>query len=117
MPLSPQQVHYVAAALIFGVGVLNYVGVKKASAVPTWPPRSKYGALLGLVVLAFTAPTGSTATSARSGPAASGMSALATAMVSVMWAYDGWADLSYMSGEIKDPARNLAPGAHHRHPR
>jgi len=24
-----------------------------------------------------------------------------------MWAYDGWADLSYMSGEIKDPSRNL----------
>jgi basic amino acid/polyamine antiporter, APA family len=24
-----------------------------------------------------------------------------------MWAYDGWADLSYMSGEVKDPARNL----------
>jgi APA family basic amino acid/polyamine antiporter len=35
------------------------------------------------------------------------LSALATALVSVMWAYDGWADLSFMSGEIKDPARNL----------
>jgi amino acid transporter len=36
-----------------------------------------------------------------------GLSALATAMVSVMWAYDGWADLSFMSGEVKDPGRNL----------
>jgi APA family basic amino acid/polyamine antiporter len=24
-----------------------------------------------------------------------------------MWAYDGWADLSFMSGEIKDPSRTL----------
>jgi amino acid transporter len=28
-------------------------------------------------------------------------------MVSIMWAYDGWADLSYIGGEIKDPGRNF----------
>jgi amino acid transporter len=27
--------------------------------------------------------------------------------VSVLWAYDGWADLSYAAGEVKDPQRNL----------
>jgi amino acid transporter len=32
---------------------------------------------------------------------------MATALVSVMWAYDGWADLSFMSGEVKDPGRTL----------
>jgi amino acid transporter len=25
----------------------------------------------------------------------------------VLWAYDGWADLSYAAGEVKDPQRNL----------
>jgi amino acid transporter len=29
------------------------------------------------------------------------------ALVSVLWAYDGWADLSFISGEVKDPRRNL----------
>jgi basic amino acid/polyamine antiporter, APA family len=29
------------------------------------------------------------------------------AVVSVMWAYDGWADLTFMAGEVKDPDRNL----------
>jgi amino acid transporter len=29
------------------------------------------------------------------------------ALVSVLWAYDGWADLAFISGEVKDPARNL----------
>ena len=29
------------------------------------------------------------------------------ALVSVLWAYDGWADLAFISGEIKDPERNL----------
>jgi len=27
--------------------------------------------------------------------------------VSVLWAYDGWADLSFASGEVKEPQRNL----------
>jgi amino acid transporter len=29
------------------------------------------------------------------------------ALVSVLWAYDGWADLSFVSGEVKDPERTL----------
>ena len=29
------------------------------------------------------------------------------ALISVLWAYDGFADLSFASGEIKDPQRNL----------
>jgi len=29
------------------------------------------------------------------------------ALVSVLWAYDGWADLAFISGEVKDPERNL----------
>ena len=28
-------------------------------------------------------------------------------MVSVLWAFDGWADLSFVAGEVKDPRRNL----------
>ncbi|NCW46496.1 MAG: amino acid permease [Gemmatimonadaceae bacterium] len=29
------------------------------------------------------------------------------ALVSTLWAFDGWADLSYNAGEVKDPQRNL----------
>jgi len=32
------------------------------------------------------------------------------ALVSILWAYDGWGDLSFASGEVKDPARNLPRG-------
>src|SRR5690606_2038623 len=28
-------------------------------------------------------------------------------LISVMWAYDGFADLTFASGEVKDPQRNL----------
>src|SRR5712692_8938896 len=39
------------------------------------------------------------------GPVRSGLFGLA--LVSVMWAYDGWGDLSFVGGEVRDPERNL----------
>lgn len=107
VPLSAAQVHWVAAALIAGVGLLNYFGVRKAASVTNLATAVKYLALVALVVLAFTAPTGNAGHFSPAWSGAVSISALATAMVAVMWAYDGWADLSYMSGEIKDPSRNL----------
>jgi amino acid transporter len=35
------------------------------------------------------------------------MGSAGLALVSVLWAYDGWGDLSYVAGEVKDPQRNL----------
>jgi amino acid transporter len=29
------------------------------------------------------------------------------ALVSILWAYDGWADLAFVGGEVRDPQRNL----------
>lgn len=107
VPLSPVAVQRVAALLILVVGILNYLGVKKASAVTNIATAVKYGALILLVVFAFTSPTGSVRNFSPVWSGAISMSALATVMVSVMWAYDGWADLSFMSGEIKDPSRTL----------
>jgi basic amino acid/polyamine antiporter, APA family len=33
--------------------------------------------------------------------------AFGLAMVAVLWAYDGWSDVGFVSGEVKDPQRNL----------
>jgi amino acid transporter len=100
-------INLVAAMLIAFVGLLNWIGVQRAAAVTNVATVVKYGALVLLVVLAFSAPTGSPANFAPFWTGALSLSALATAMVRVMWAYDGWADLSFMSGEVKDPGRTL----------
>ncbi len=39
------------------------------------------------------------------GPVDAGLFGLA--LISVLWAYDGFADLSFAAGEVKDPQRNL----------
>jgi len=46
-----------------------------------------------------------TTAAAPSGSIAIGSMGLA--VVSILWAYDGWGDLSFASGEVKDPQRNL----------
>jgi APA family basic amino acid/polyamine antiporter len=105
--LTPQQVHYVAAVLIFSVGVLNYIGIKRAAAVIGVATLAKYFALVALVFLAFATGGGSSANFSPVWAGTVGLSAVASALVPIMWAYDGWADITYMSGEVKDPGRTL----------
>jgi amino acid transporter len=59
------------------------------------------------VLLAFTAGQGSVSHfSPAWGPGIS-VSLIATALIAIMWTYDGWADLSFMGGEVKNPGRTL----------
>ncbi|HEY3784309.1 MAG TPA: amino acid permease [Steroidobacteraceae bacterium] len=105
--LSPTDVRHVAAAAIIVIGALNYVGVRRAAVVMTVATAAKYAAVMALGVLAFTA---SPAGASRFSPAwGSGLhpSLLVSALIPVMWTYDGWADLSFMGGEVRNPQRTL----------
>ncbi|MBV9344472.1 MAG: amino acid permease [Gammaproteobacteria bacterium] len=109
-PLSAFQVREVAALAILAIGVLNYVGVQRAAALQNLTTALKYAALFGLGLLAFTARGG---TAAHFSPAFSGglpLSLLASALIPVMWTYDGWADAGAVAGEVRDPQRNLPRG-------
>lgn len=106
IPLSPRAVQYVAALVILAVGLLNYIGVKRAGAVMNVATVAKYGAMVLLVLLAFGSGTGDAGHFASHGTGFQ-LSLMGTAIVPIMWAYDGWADLTYMSGEVKDPNRTL----------
>jgi amino acid transporter len=107
IPLSPRAIQYVAAGVIIVVGTLNYLGVRRAAAVMNVATVAKYAAMVGLVVLAFSIGAGDWG-HFRSVPGpAIRVSAVGTALVSIMWAYDGWADLTYMAGEVRDPGRTL----------
>jgi basic amino acid/polyamine antiporter, APA family len=105
--LGPEQVRWTAAAAVLLIGLLNYLGVRSASRFMNLVTALKYGSLAGLALLAFTSPSG---TLAHFTPAWSGgldLSLLATALIAIMWTYDGWADLSFVGGEVKNPARTL----------
>ena len=99
-------VHYVAAGAIVLTATLNYVGVRWSSLVLNLTTGAKYGALVLLVLLAFVVGQGDfghfSGVAGTVQPASFGL-----ALVSVLWAYDGWGDLSFVGGEVRDPERNL----------
>src|SRR6266566_4539390 len=99
-------VHYVAAGAIAITATLNYLGVRWSALVLNASTAAKYGALLLLVLVAFAAGRGSmTHFTAPGGTLSGGLFGLS--LVSVLWAYDGWGDLSFVGGEVRDPERNL----------
>jgi APA family basic amino acid/polyamine antiporter len=107
IPLTPRQIQYVAAGVIIVVGTINYIGVKRAALVTSIATVAKYGSLIALVLLAFTSGRGEVAHFTPAWSGGLNWSAVGIALVSIMWAYDGWADLTYMAGEVRDPARVL----------
>ncbi len=99
-------VHYVAAGAIAVTATLNYVGVRWSALVLNASTAAKYGALVVLVLLAFVTARGNFAHfAAPAGTLSGGLFGLS--LVSVLWAYDGWGDLSFVGGEVRDPERNL----------
>jgi len=107
VPLVAVHVRIAAACAVALIGAINYVGVQRAAAVLSATTAVKYAVLLGLGLLAFTARGGSAAHFVPAWPARAPWSALATALILVMWTYDGWADAAFVAGEVKDPQRNL----------
>jgi len=99
-------VHYVAAGAIVLTATLNYVGVRWSSLILNLTTGAKYGALVLLVLLAFVVGQGDFGHFTQVGGAVRpGFFGLA--LVSVLWAYDGWGDLSFVGGEVRDPERNM----------
>lgn len=104
-----QYARYVAAGAIALTASFNIVGVRYGTAVTNLTTIAKFGGLafIVLVALALGLPkTGGHFTPlVPEGSFVVGSAGLA--LVSVLWAYDGWGDLSYVAGEVQDPQRNL----------
>jgi amino acid transporter len=102
-------VHYVAAGAILLLAAFNYVGMKWGSLVQNLTTLAKTGALLLLIVLALA--IGLPETGGHFTPAipegSFTFARFGLALVSVLWVYDGWGDVSFVAGEVKDPERNL----------
>ena len=100
---------YLAAAAIVFAATVNILGVQLGAALAGISTVAKFGALALLVAASFLLGGGAGATAAnftaQADPVAPGLFGLA--LISVLWAYDGFADLSFAAGEVKDPQRTL----------
>ena len=104
-----QYVHYVAAVAILVTAGFNYVGVRTAGTVQNLTTLAKVGGLLFIVLLAFSLglpKTGGHYTPVAP-PGSFTVAGFGLALVSVLWVYDGWADVSFVAGEVENPRKNL----------
>ncbi|MGH7567377.1 MAG: APC family permease [Gemmatimonadales bacterium] len=110
VPLGPAAVKVVAILSIAALTVINCLGVRLGATVQNVLTFLKIGALAALIVLSLVLPGGSPAHFAPVWPdGALGplIAPFGLAMVSALWAYDGWIETTYVGSEIKNPGRNL----------
>lgn len=102
-----------AAVMIVVVGLVNYRGVRLGAVIQNVSTVLKVGAILVLVVLGLALvpevlpPIEALPERPADAPAPGSLAAFGLAMVGVLWAYDGWSDVGFVGGEIRDPARNV----------
>jgi len=100
----------VAILSIILLTVINCFGIKLGAWVQNGFTFIKMAALVSLVACSFILPGGSPENFSPLLPTQSlaGMlGPLGLAMVAALWAYDGWIEITYVAGEVKNPQRNL----------
>jgi basic amino acid/polyamine antiporter, APA family len=109
LPIPEQAVAAIALAALTAI---NCFGIRAGSNVQSALMLTKLGAIamligVGWVMVAPAAPSLATIAPAETGSAWQG---LAAAMVPVLFAYGGWQTASFVSGEMRDPKRDLPRG-------
>lgn len=107
--LGIQQLVAVAVILLFSA--INARGIAVGARVQWWATVAKLGGIAIIVLGAFLlSRTGSWQHLRPPVPAAipnGTMTAFAAAMLAALWAYQGWANVAMVAGEIEKPERNV----------
>ena len=100
----------VGAGAILLLTFINWLGVRQGAGTQSLFTTLKVIGIAGLCVAAFTLPAAYPASAAAAAAApiqTSFLQALALAMISILFAYDGWTDSTYVAGEIVNPKRAM----------
>ncbi len=103
-------VQIVAMVVIAIVTFINYRGVRFGAWVMNIFTTAKVLALIGLIVAAFVYAGGSSGNYLPWWPDDWSMNytaAFGLAMISALWAYDGWIDVTITAGEFKNPSKTI----------
>lgn len=106
-PLAISYGQIFAMALILSLAGVNYFGVKLGGRLQAHMTAWKVGLILALVILAALFGGGSVNNFWSAIPAPGGIRGWGAALVAALWAYDGWNNVNMVSGEIKNPQRNI----------
>jgi len=100
--------HLVAIAATVFISGLNYLGVRNAGNFQLLLTMLKVVLIGAIIVIGFSAESGGWSNfGTKFLSAKGGMAGFMAALVAALWAYDGWNDLNMVSGEIRNPERNI----------
>jgi amino acid transporter len=103
----PRLVNVVAAVAIVCTALLNIRGVQIGAAIAGVSSVAKFGGLVLLVLLSALLSPEARPVAAAAAPASIDASLFGLALISALWAYDGFADVSFSAGEVSNPSRTL----------
>lgn len=112
-PLKDIGLKMMTIILILFLSTVNYFGVAFGGIVQNVFTVLKNVAIAFIVVLALTVGVGSASNfspfinSAFQFPAGSLLGGIVLALSGAFWAYDGWNNITYLGGEVKDAQRNI----------
>ena len=108
-PLSISAEQLLGAAYIVAVGIVNYFGIHRGAVLQNLSTILKVAALVLLIVAGLTlgGADGTAVANVSAQRAHVGLSPFLLAMVAILWAYDGWADLAFVGGEVQQPQKTL----------
>ncbi|HEX7324061.1 MAG TPA: amino acid permease [Rhodanobacteraceae bacterium] len=108
VPISANVQHGVAALLVVLVAAANYRSVKLGAVIQNLSTAAKVLAIIGLAAAIFFLAPGGAQNPLNAEPmGVAKWSGIGIGLVAVLWAYDGWENLTTLSGEVKNPQRNL----------
>jgi APA family basic amino acid/polyamine antiporter len=117
LPLSIGALPLLASAAIAIVTVVNCAAVAVGGRIASVLATLKVVLVLGVGIGAFALARGDWTHFAMSGAAGAcdgvaaaargGFAGFGAAMLGALWAYNGWNEVTYVAGEVKDPQRNL----------
>ena len=99
--------HLVAAAAILLLTAVNVRGVRLGSNVQNALTALKILGMVAFVALGLLAPAHESQAAAASPAPMALITGFGIGLMAVLWAFDGWSNLSFSAGEIRDPGRNI----------
>ncbi len=97
----------VAIGTIAILTIINSFGLRYGAITQNLLTIIKVALLFVLIGAGLLLPSNAQAVAASATPEGGLVSRFGLAMIICLWAYDGWMEVTYVGGEVKDPGRNL----------
>jgi APA family basic amino acid/polyamine antiporter len=110
-PLMNIGVKSLTIFVIILLSSINYLGVRFGGRIASIFTTSKVIAILILIAFGFAYGGGSTQHLVMDGPSSAAnvglLGAIIAALSGAFWSYDGWNNITYIAGEVKQPQKNI----------